>query len=224
MWRGTDTESAEPILRAACSAWFPKLADQLRRITSHGTVMNDAEIMELVDEVRRCERAVQQAKNALEVAKRDAAVAACPYKEATSFRDGTAAAPARQRSIKSPPPSYPLLRPARAPHHGRGQTVPKAQVRLQRAGCNTIRRRRMTPNERRLTLMWVAFFLWVCWTTGSRKGVMPIKWLVVRPDTSKPPARRITSLPAHLKPTPALQAAYTADNSWGRRVSHLKYF
>ena len=30
--------------------------------------MNDAEIMELVDEVRRCERAVQQAKNALEVA------------------------------------------------------------------------------------------------------------------------------------------------------------
>ena len=43
--------------------------------------MNDAEIMELVDEVRRCERAVQQAKNALEVAKRDAAVAACPYKE-----------------------------------------------------------------------------------------------------------------------------------------------
>ena len=28
---------------------------------------NDAEIMELVDEVRRCERAVQQAKNALEV-------------------------------------------------------------------------------------------------------------------------------------------------------------
>lgn len=25
--------------------------------------MNDAEIMELVDEVRRCERAVQQAKN-----------------------------------------------------------------------------------------------------------------------------------------------------------------
>ena len=35
--------------------------------------MNDAEIMELVDEVRRCERAVQQAKNALEIAKRDAA-------------------------------------------------------------------------------------------------------------------------------------------------------
>lgn len=43
--------------------------------------MNDAEIMELVDEVRRCERAVQQAKNALEIAKRDAAVAVCPYKE-----------------------------------------------------------------------------------------------------------------------------------------------
>ena len=34
-----------------------------------------------------------------------------------------------------------------------------------------------------------------------RKGVMPMKWLVVRPDTSKPPARRITSphaLPAAL--------------------------
>ena len=118
--------------------------------------MNDAEIMELVDEVRRCERAVQQAKNALEIAKRDAAVAACPYKEGDIVsgwdRDGTS--PAKVDKIL-----LPLLRPARAPHHGRGQTVPKAQVRLQRAGCNTIRRRRMTPNERRLTLMWVAFFL-----------------------------------------------------------------
>ena len=58
--------------------------------------MNDAEIMELVDEVRRCERAVQQAKNALEVAKRDAAVAACPYKEGDIVsgwdRDGTSPA------------------------------------------------------------------------------------------------------------------------------------
>lgn len=57
---------------------------------------NDAEIMELVDEVRRCERAVQQAKNALEVAKRDAAVAACPYKEGDLVsgwdRDGTSPA------------------------------------------------------------------------------------------------------------------------------------
>lgn len=70
--------------------------------------MNDAEIMELVDEVRRCERAVQQAKNALEVAKRDAAVAACPYKEGDIVsRDGIATAPVRQRSIKSssPPPT-----------------------------------------------------------------------------------------------------------------------
>ena len=49
--------------------------------------MNDAEIMELVDEVRRCERAVQQAKNALEVAKRDAAVAAEPL--ASSFHLGS---------------------------------------------------------------------------------------------------------------------------------------
>lgn len=58
--------------------------------------MNDAEIMELVDEVRRCERAVQQAKNALEIAKRDAAVAACPYKEGDIVsgwdRDGTSPA------------------------------------------------------------------------------------------------------------------------------------
>ena len=93
--------------------------------------MNDAEIMELVDEVRRCERAVQQAKNALEVAKRDAAVAACPYKEGDIVsgwdRDGTS--PAKVDKILFTP------------------------------GCNTIRRRRMTPNERRLTLMWVAFFL-----------------------------------------------------------------
>ena len=69
--------------------------------------MNDAEIMELVDEVRRCERAVQQAKNALEIAKRDAAVAACPYKEGDIVSDGIATAPVRQRSIKSslPPPT-----------------------------------------------------------------------------------------------------------------------
>lgn len=123
--------------------------------------MNDAEIMELVDEVRRCERAVQQAKNALEVAKRDAAVAACPYKEGDIVsgwdRDGTS--PAKVDKILFTP-SYPYLRVR--PHHGRGQTIPKAQVRIQRAGCNTIRRRRMTPNERRLTLMWVAFFLTIC--------------------------------------------------------------
>ena len=52
--------------------------------------MNDAEIEELVDEVRRCERALQQAKNALEVAQRDAA---CPYREGDLVsgwdRDGT---------------------------------------------------------------------------------------------------------------------------------------
>ena len=70
--------------------------------------MNDAEIMELVDEVRRCERAVQQAKNALEVAKRDAAVAACPYKEGDIVsgwdRDGTS--PAKVDKILFVP-SYP---------------------------------------------------------------------------------------------------------------------
>lgn len=43
--------------------------------------MNDAEIRELVDEVRRRERALQQAKNDLEAAKREAALAACPYRE-----------------------------------------------------------------------------------------------------------------------------------------------
>ncbi|MFQ9867266.1 MAG: hypothetical protein ACLRWP_09930 [Bilophila wadsworthia] len=69
--------------------------------------MNDAEIMELVDEVRRCERAVQQAKNALEIAKRDAAVAVCPYKEGDIVSDGIATAPVRQRSIKSSLPLYP---------------------------------------------------------------------------------------------------------------------
>ena len=70
--------------------------------------MNDAEIMELVDEVRRCERAVQQAKNALEIAKRDAAVAACPYKEGDIVsgwdRDGTS--PAKVDKILFTP-SYP---------------------------------------------------------------------------------------------------------------------
>ena len=69
---------------------------------------NDAEIMELVDEVRRCERVVQQAKNALEVAKRDAAVAACPYKEGDLVsgwdRDGTS--PAKVDKILFTP-SYP---------------------------------------------------------------------------------------------------------------------
>lgn len=69
--------------------------------------MNDAEIMELVDEVRRCERAVQQAKNALEVAKRDAAVAACPYKEGEIVsgwdRDGTS--PAKVDKILFTPPT-----------------------------------------------------------------------------------------------------------------------
>ena len=62
--------------------------------------MNDAEIMELVDEVRRCERAVQQAKNALEVA--------CPYKEGDIVsgwdRDGTS--PAKVDKILFTP-SYP---------------------------------------------------------------------------------------------------------------------
>ena len=119
--------------------------------------MNDAEIMELVDEVRRCERAVQQAKNALEIAKRDAAVAACPYKEGDLVsgwdRDGTS--PAKVDKILFTP-SYPYYTTL-------FRSIPTAQVRLQRAGCNTIRRRRMTPNERRLTLMWVAFFLWVLW-------------------------------------------------------------
>lgn len=70
--------------------------------------MNDAEIMELVDEVRRCERAVQQAKNALEIAKRDAAVAVCPYKEGDIVsgwdRDGTS--PAKVDKILFTP-SYP---------------------------------------------------------------------------------------------------------------------
>ena len=85
---------------------------------------NDAEVMELVDEVRRCERAVQQAKNALEVAKRDAAVAACPYREGDIVsgwdRNGTSPA----RSIKSLfTPSYPYdlrVLPSR-----KGQTFPK---------------------------------------------------------------------------------------------------
>ena len=62
--------------------------------------MNDAEIMELVDEVRRCERAVQQAKNA--------AVAVCPYKEGDIVsgwdRDGTS--PAKVDKILFTP-SYP---------------------------------------------------------------------------------------------------------------------
>ena len=70
--------------------------------------MNDAEIMELVDEVRRCERAVQQAKNALEIAKRDAAVAVCPYKEGDIVsgwdRDGNS--PAKVDKILFTP-SYP---------------------------------------------------------------------------------------------------------------------
>lgn len=40
--------------------------------------------------------------------------------------------------------------------------------------------------------MWVAFRLGVV-GNWSWKGVMPMKWLGVRPDTSKPPTRRITS-------------------------------
>ena len=69
---------------------------------------NDAEIMELVDEVRRCERAVQQAKNALEDLCRTGAVAACPYKEGDIVsgwdRDGTS--PAKVDKILFVP-SYP---------------------------------------------------------------------------------------------------------------------
>lgn len=111
--------------------------------------MNDAEIMELVDEVRRCERAVQQAKNALEIAKRDAAVAVCPYKGRRHRipgwdRDGTS--PAKVDKILFTP-SYPYYDLRVLPITEGGQTIPTAQVRLQRAGCNTIRRRRMTPNE-----------------------------------------------------------------------------
>lgn len=117
--------------------------------------MNDAEIMELVDEVRRCERAVQQAKNALEVAKRDAAVAVCPYKEGDIVsgwdRDGTS--PAKVDKILFTP-SYPYYDLRVLPI----TTIPTAQVCLQRAGCNTIRRRRMTPNERRLTALLRAAF------------------------------------------------------------------
>lgn len=43
--------------------------------------MNDAEIKELVTEVRRREDALAQAKVALDAAKREAATTACPYKE-----------------------------------------------------------------------------------------------------------------------------------------------
>ena len=79
--------------------------------------MNDAEIMELVDEVRRCERAVQQAKNALEVAKRDAAVAACPYKEGDLVsgwdRDGTC--PAKVDKILFTPSYSPSRKGANHP-------------------------------------------------------------------------------------------------------------
>ena len=73
--------------------------------------MNDAEIMELVDEVRRCERAVQQSKNALEVAKSDASVAACPSMEGdiVSGWDLYGTSPAKVDKILFTP-SYPYLR------------------------------------------------------------------------------------------------------------------
>lgn len=51
------------------------------RIRITRETMNDAEIKELVTEVRRREDALAQAKADLEAAKREAATAACPYKE-----------------------------------------------------------------------------------------------------------------------------------------------
>ena len=70
--------------------------------------MNDAELKELVTEVRRREDALAQAKAALEAAKREAATAACPHKEGALVtgwdRDGTR--PAKIEKILFVP-SYP---------------------------------------------------------------------------------------------------------------------
>ncbi|WP_039959537.1 hypothetical protein, partial [Bilophila sp. 4_1_30] len=69
--------------------------------------MNDAEIMELVDEVRRCERAVQQAKNALEIAKRDAPSPPAPTRKRPRLRMGSRrhqSGKGRQNPVH---PSYP---------------------------------------------------------------------------------------------------------------------